>query len=750
MKKRILSLMLVLALLLAVLPGASAAEDTGDIFFGPAYLNDHLVRSDYGTSFWYYFKLAPRDDETVSVTVSAKVYRGTEPTGEPMFSEWKDYVNISGYRDDRIGFAPKDLQPGEYVLELSLLVQHQQVRSQLYHFTVTDARPDYQGMFVYDPQTGEDVSTFCVPKGFDGPVNYFGRYEPDEGFACFYSPNLWYSDVEGKDVSVKRFGPGMWFHAETCGTYAISVSSIEDFPCFIFAEVCTDGAGHTASAEDPAVCGKCGSSMEKSCPLESAHRWKTKEITGDTEIRVCTQCGKESRETIYVPRNGQCGENVTWSFDRDNGTLTISGTGDMYDFISAEAPWQPFDTEIQRVVIDEGITSIGDYAFLSCDQMLYVTIPETVETIGRGAFGYCYLLHRMTIPASVKEIRPAAFIGAGVSAFTVAEGNTAYCTDEHGVLFTKDMTTLLQYPNNAHGEYTIPKGVTEIAQQAFYMCSRLEYVTVPEGVTSIAPLTFSRSGLREVTLPDSLVTIGEEAFSCDFLYTVHLGRGLKTVEDAAFGVCSNLQNVTYNGMAGMWKGISIGKNNEPLLRAKRTCAFDIADVSSKSYYCDAVLWALENNVTNGTSYTTFSPKQECSRAQVVTFLWRASNYPDPESFASDFTDVKDKDYFYYAVLWAVEEGITNGMSPTLFGTKSPCTRAQIVTFLWRFAGEPEPTTTHNPFTDVAEDAYYAKAVLWAVENGITNGMSETLFAPNRTCDRGQVVTFLYRLVHMPV
>ena len=168
------------------------------------------------------------------------------------------------------------------------------------------------------------------------------------------------------------------------------------------------------------------------------------------------------------------------------------------------------------------------------------------------------------------------------------------------------------------------------------------------------------------------------------------------------------------------------------------------DIRESAYYHDPVLWAVANNVTNGTSDSTFSPDEGCTRAQVVTFLWRAAGKPDPASSESPFSDVKEGAYYYNAVLWAVEKGITNGTSDKTFSPDETCTRAQIVTFLWRYEEQPAPAGTSNPFADVKPNAYFGSAVLWAVEKGITNGTSATTFDPEDTCTRAQVVTFLYR------
>ncbi|MDD6316760.1 MAG: S-layer homology domain-containing protein [Clostridia bacterium] len=169
----------------------------------------------------------------------------------------------------------------------------------------------------------------------------------------------------------------------------------------------------------------------------------------------------------------------------------------------------------------------------------------------------------------------------------------------------------------------------------------------------------------------------------------------------------------------------------------------LTDVPANAYYADAVDWAVGEGVTNGTSETTFSPNATCTRAQAVTFLWRAAGSPAPKTSEMPFTDVAEGSYYYDAVLWAVENGITNGTSDTTFSPNAECTRAQIVTFLWRSQESPDAGTV-NPFTDVADDAYYADAVLWAVGEGITNGTSSTTFSPADNCTRAQIVTFLYR------
>ena len=168
------------------------------------------------------------------------------------------------------------------------------------------------------------------------------------------------------------------------------------------------------------------------------------------------------------------------------------------------------------------------------------------------------------------------------------------------------------------------------------------------------------------------------------------------------------------------------------------------DVAQTDYFYAPVLWAVENGITAGLNATTFGPGQNCTRAQVVTFLGRAAGQPEPPSTENPFEDVTPADYFYKPVLWAVENNITAGMSKTSFGPNATCTRGQVVTFLWRAAGKPEAANAQNDFVDVSAADYFYAPVLWAVENKITAGMGAGQFAPGNSCTRGQVVTFLYR------
>lgn len=188
---------------------------------------------------------------------------------------------------------------------------------------------------------------------------------------------------------------------------------------------------------------------------------------------------------------------------------------------------------------------------------------------------------------------------------------------------------------------------------------------------------------------------------------------------------------------GMW--IKAAEAIDVLTQYSLSATGGFVDVRPDAYYVAPVLWAVENNITTGTSSTTFSPNNTCSNAQILTFIWRANGSPAP-NIANPFFDVSPSDYYYKAALWAYEKGIVSG---NIFHGDANCTRSMAVTYLWENAGSPN-MNDEIYFEDVSSDMLYAPAISWAVKNGITTGTNATTFSPNSTCTRGQIVTFLYR------
>lgn len=214
---------------------------------------------------------------------------------------------------------------------------------------------------------------------------------------------------------------------------------------------------------------------------------------------------------------------------------------------------------------------------------------------------------------------------------------------------------------------------------------------------------------------------------------------LKGVQGATVGVYNGFDEVVNSHVHTemIWGPVIItpGSGEKPT-----TPVF--TDVLPGAYYADAVAWAVERGITSGTGDGKFSPDVACTREQIVTFLWRNAGKPEPKTSANPFTDVKESDFAYKAILWAVENTITSGTGATTFSPQTPCTRGQAVTFLWRANGRP--AGTGPSFSDVKDGQFYTEAVKWATGKKITSGTSSTTFSPEQPCDRGQIVTFLYR------
>ena len=295
---------------------------------------------------------------------------------------------------------------------------------------------------------------------------------------------------------------------------------------------------------------------------------------------------------------------------------------------------------------------------------------------------------------------------------------------------------------------------TEIGWNAYDTCSRCDYTTyeeLPALEHSFENGVCVRCGEKDPDyVPPVNKTALEEAVSDaekvdTARYTDASAAALRDAVDHAKAVLADAaadQQALDDALAALHEAVEA-------LEKRPDDSFLFEDVQvEKAYYYAPVYWAYahEPQITNGIDAEHFGPDNGCTRGQVVTFLWRAAGCPEPESTKVAFTDVKEGSFYYKAVAWAVENGITKGTTDTTFAPQATCTRGQIVTFLWRAAGSPEPKKAGTVFTDVPEKAFYAKAVAWAVENGITKGMTDTTFAPDLTCSRGQVVTFLYRAV----
>ncbi|MBR7032036.1 MAG: leucine-rich repeat protein [Clostridia bacterium] len=384
-------------------------------------------------------------------------------------------------------------------------------------------------------------------------------------------------------------------------------------------------------------------------------------------------------------------------------------------------------SSIKTVNLGEHVTGIGDYAFSECSGLTSVAIPDSVTSIGDSAFYNCSSLSNVTVGKSVSRIGYSAFSGCEVLERVGISDLAAWCA----ISFCDNPL------NYAHALYLNGELLTDLV--------------IPDGVTSVGATAFRGcADLVRVTIPDSVADVNASAFkNCSSVEEVYFGSGIQAIRDSAFEGCASLKRVYYPGTELEWaRKVFIGDHNEYLRNAEFVFGYhapvNFKDVKPGAYYADAVAWAVAKGVTTGTSATTFSPNDGCTRGQVVAFLWRAAGSPEPRGNKNPFSDVKSNAYYYKAVLWAVENEVTSGTDATHFSPNSVCTRGQIVTFLWRANGKPAPSKTTNPFKDVKASDYYYDAVLWAVEKDITLGTDATHFSPSSTCTRGQIVTFLFR------
>ena len=446
---------------------------------------------------------------------------------------------------------------------------------------------------------------------------------------------------------------------------------------------------------------------------------------------------------------GICGEQVIWAFDPDTGILTFEGEGRMYDYAAAEClPWYGFRDLITAAAAEEGITSLGDFTF-DGSSVAQVTLPQSLKWVGSRAFANCGALEELTFTGDAPVFAGGAFENTVL---------TAWYPEFNG--------TWTQEVRQNYGG-TVTWKLPEVPHEHSYEA----VVTAP---------TCTEGGYTTYTCicGDSYVSGETEKLGHDYVgeiieptcteggYTLYTCSrcGLSYMEDpvepghkwdggtVTAPTCTEPGGTVYTCTACGEKFVDEASRVEALghdfvngdcSRCDEVLETVFTDVAAGAFYFDPVLWAVEKGITTGTAATTFDPNGQCMRAVVVTFLWRAAGSPEPSKTENPFTDVRETDFYYKAVLWAVEKGITNGLSATAFGPGQLCNRAQVVTFLWRTMGEPA-SNAQVSFADVLDGQFYSTAVAWAVENGITNGISSTAFGVGGICNRAQVVTFLYR------
>lgn len=377
-------------------------------------------------------------------------------------------------------------------------------------------------------------------------------------------------------------------------------------------------------------------------------------------------------------------------------------------------------SETQTVTVTLGFG--GNYNTVSYQLTISITDRQPqAELVYTGATVMTY--------GETLTLRSAGGSGSGVVSYTVREdtgkaeisGDQLKATQAGTVYVTVHKAADADYTEASSSEVaiTIRKAVPT-GTPAYTKITSAGKTLADANLTTVGG-TFSVPGSVAWELPDTTTVVANRAYTWIF-----------TPDDTTNYESISGEIVLYNFVDTPYFPAIIGDSSK----------FNFHDVSRFDYFYDAVKWAVDHDITSGTGRFTFSPNAACTRAQTVTFLWRAAGSPRPVSAVNPFTDVHYGDYFYQAVLWAVENGITVGTSATTFSPDATVTRAQVVTLLWRANGQP--AARNSGFTDVSADAYYAKAVAWAVENGITTGTGFGIFSPDAACTRAQIVTFLYR------
>ena len=446
-------------------------------------------------------------------------------------------------------------------------------------------------------------------------------------------------------------------------------------------------------------------------------------------------------------------------------------------------------TSLKALYIPDGVKVIESRAIWDCASLETIHLPDSLITLADNVFYACPLTS-VTIPAGTETIGTRAFIQCPSLEKIIFEGNAPANTDKRFILkcdkakiyFNKGASGFTGTSFSSYGKVTFTDCETghyyQYVSQAdignvpcggflkdLYRCARCEREMV-KTTDAVREHEIVHHDAKDPTCTEPGNYEYDECLNCDYTTYVEIpaaGHDYRaTVHEAtctergyteyACSVCghSYVDEESYTGPLGHDFGEDggaetcsrCGEKNPAYLPPTPQISF--TDVKPGAFYAEAVGWALANGITKGTGDTTFSPGKGCTRAEVVTFLWRAAGEPEPASDDCPFGDVSAKNYYYKAVLWAVEKNVTTGTSPTAFSPSATCTRAQIVTFLWRYNGAPKQGNGRNPFTDVKRSAYFYDAVLWAVENNVTAGTSATKFSPSAVCTRGQVVTFLYR------
>ena len=485
------------------------------------------------------------------------------------------------------------------------------------------------------------------------------------------------------------------------------------------------------------VCTVCGVIYKGTAIAAEGHDWN--------DSHVCTKCGFEGIDisnaeirtysAVYTEGTpAQC--TVKGSY---NGTSLKFGEGNAYDAYASYSD----------------NTAIG---------------MGTVTIKGQGNYYGEVVKQFKIVPAAISELKVSSISGSSVTlTWDAVPGATDYRVEYktadgswNYVLTTGNAVKTEITIGGLESETTYSFRAYGYAKVDGTYFSAAKYSPITEATTAHVHTT-SIQNAKAATCTEDGYTGDEVCTMCD--KTIKTGEAIKAlghkeVVDPAVAATCTTDGKTEGKHCSVCEAVIAAQETIPALGhsyKNGVCTVcgsadpgyksnPFVDVKDDAYYNEAVQWAVNHDpaITDGVDATHFAPTADCTRAQAVTFLWRSAGCPTPTTKTCAFTDVKEGAYYYEAVLWAVEKGITDGTSATTFSPNEKVTRAQVVTFLYRMEGQPKVENTTCAFTDVDTNAYYYNAVLWAVANGITDGMDETHFAPTAVCNRAQIVTFIFR------
>ena len=478
-------------------------------------------------------------------------------------------------------------------------------------------------------------------------------------------------------------------------------------------------------------------------------------------------------EALILPDN-KCGDNAYWEID--DGVLTVYGEGAMYDYAPVDfeqglstAPWIAVKDVIEKVVVEEGITTVGAFSFAWLENVTHISFP-----------------------ASLEEIRPASVIQTGsLAGYTVASGCERYASPDGISIVDLKESRLHTVAMAAPGKtYTVPQGVTVIGGVALQLCG-FEEVIIPEGVTEIQVAVFEGcANLKTVTIPKSVTKLDEAIFvgcgdvtvkvyceTAGEAYVEENGINCEVIHEYADATCTDprtckvckaTEGEKLGHKWGQWETGADGKKtrtcsvcketetDEPDKPHVSTCPKDdtcplsaYVDLNAGDWYHEGIHYCIDNGLMNGMSANTFEAGGFTTRAQLVTILYRAAGQPDISGLSEPFSDVSEADWYYKAIVWAYNNQVVNGMTADTFAPNGNVTREQVATILYRYTDSPMVSGSLAGFPDAAAVSGYAQtSMVWATDAGLINGVMQpdgtSLLDPTGNATRAQIATILMR------